>query len=181
MIRTNSRRGRCRPPARMEKKSVTRAMLRPDPVGGGQHQRVVHVLPADLGLALRGDDEVAALLPIQHAAETTVGIKSGETTPVHGTGAGDQRCRVAVADQGVVGDGRVRMRGTSYFDEAPRWLPFQDSSEIPFTLSKRSETSFQLMTFQIASKNFTFSFRYCRYQACSHASSTNRGRPPCGV
>ena len=42
------------------------------PVGGDQHQRLVHVLPADLGFAFRGDDEVAALLPIQHAAETTV-------------------------------------------------------------------------------------------------------------
>src|SRR5262245_43951172 len=112
---------------------------------------------------------MAALLPVQQAAETTVGIKPGKTAPVYGTGAGNQRCGMAITDQGIVGDGRIRTRGTSYVDEAPRRLPFQDSSEIPFTFSKRSDTSFQLMTFQMASKNFTFSFRYCRYQACSHA------------
>src|SRR6185369_6780955 len=102
------------------------------PVGGGQHQRLVQVLPADFGFALRSNDEVAALLPIEHAAETTVGIKAGETAPVHGTGAGNQRCGMAITDQCVVGDGRVRMRGTSYSDEAPRRLLLQDSSEITF-------------------------------------------------
>ncbi len=38
--------------------------------------------------------------------------------------------------------------------------------------------SSQFQTFQTASKNFALSFRYCRYQACSQASSTMIGTPP---
>ena len=100
------------------------------PVGGHQDEGVV-IYSRLTCLALGSDDEMAALLPVQQTTETTIGIEPGETAPVDGAGAGDQRGCVAITDQGIVGDGGIRMRGTSYSTKRRAGCLFKTAARFP--------------------------------------------------
>src|SRR5581483_976690 len=68
--------------------------------GGDQDEAFGQIFAADPVTADRGDGEISALIPVEQTPEATVGIKTRQTTPVDGAAAGNQRGRVAVADEG---------------------------------------------------------------------------------
>ena len=76
---------------------------------GAQHQRVVHVAAGVFPAARtdRSDRAVPAPLPVEQPGECTARVEPGKAAPVDRGRAGDQRGRVAVADQRVVGDREI--------------------------------------------------------------------------
>ena len=73
-----------------------------------EHEAVAAILALYPVGTHRGDRKVTALVPIEEAAKTTVGIEPGQAAPVDGAAAGDESGGVAITDQAVVGDRRIR-------------------------------------------------------------------------
>src|ERR1700744_2840446 len=72
-----------------------------------EHEAVAAILALYPVRTDRGDREVAALVPIEQATKTTIGIEPGQAAPVDGAGARNQRGGMAIADERVIGDRRI--------------------------------------------------------------------------
>src|SRR5829696_8857433 len=89
-----------------------------DPVGGhepgDQDGGVGEVeLPDHPVGTVGGDAEASALIPVEQAGEDTWSVKAGTAEPVDTAVGADQRRGLKIADQSVLGNGRVRLHGCS--------------------------------------------------------------------
>ena len=71
-----------------------------------QNQRIRPVSPRDARVAVaRGDAPVSMVLAAEQRGETSIGIEPRPAQPIDRTIAGDERGRLAVADQRIILDG----------------------------------------------------------------------------
>src|ERR1700761_1977288 len=76
--------------------------------GRDEHEAVATILALCPVGTHRGDRKITALVPIEQTAKATVGIEPGQAAPVDGAAAGDESGGVAIPDQAVVADWRIR-------------------------------------------------------------------------